>query len=518
MPLKYFIAIALGIFLGINIAYSLNFSTEIFFVSLVICFINFLIFKFFKKNSGKEKSETPIFLSILFLSLAFGIILGQISISKSVLQKERFNNFISQKENFIGLISNVKQSEKSQQLILKIKNEDNDFKIKIVTAKFPEFKVGEFIKVEGKIGEGKILLPNTENKINKSFDLEIQDKLKNIDGEIAFPKILTIENLETKVSLFEKFSFYLQNQKSNFVKKLDTLAPRVVASLTAGTTLGDDSLFSKEEINNFRISGLSHIIVLSGFNITILIVFFSFLFLNLNLRLKLRIFLTLVSIIIFIIFVGAEPSILRAAIMGGVLLLGNISGRQYVAKQALFLAALFMMILNPKIAVFDISFHLSFLATFGILYLLPIFDEYKFFSQERFKNKFAKNLLEIFKLTLAVQILVSPYIIFKFSNLSLFGIVGNLLVVPVIPIIMFLAFLIILFSFLPGLSIFFGYLSFIFSKYIFLVVEFISSFSFSKLDFSISSLEMFLIYFLIIFYLSFEKKRIKIQKYLKEEK
>jgi len=201
--------------------------------------------------------------------------------------------------------------------------------------------------------------------------------------------------------------------------------------------------------------------------------------------------------------------------MGGVLLLANISGQQYVAKQALFLSALLMMILNPKIAVYDISFHLSFLATFGILYLLPIFDEYKFFSQERFKNKFAKNLLEIFKLTLAVQILVSPYIIFKFSNLSLFGIVGNLLVVPVIPIIMFLAFLIILFSFLPGLSIFFGYLSFIFSKYIFLVVEFISSFSFSKLDFSISSLEMFLIYFLIIFYISFEKKRIKIQKYLK---
>lgn len=517
MYLKYFLITTLGIFLGINLAYSVNFSTELFFVSLVICFINFLIKKFYKRNSGKEKSETSISIAILFLVLAFGILLGQISFSQTVLQKENFSKFISQKESFLGIISKVKQTEKSQQIILDLR-EDSAFKIKIITSKFPEYRAGQIIQIEGKITEENIVLPNAENRIAKSFDLQLQDSLKNIDGQISFPKIILAEDSDIEANLFEKFSFYLQNKKKDFVKTLDTFSPRIAAALSAGTTLGDDSLFSKEELENFRIAGLSHIVVLSGFNITILIIFFSFLFLNLNLKLKLRTFLVFLSIIIFIIFVGAEPSILRAAMMGGVLLLANISGQQYVAKQALFLSALLMMILNPKIAVYDISFHLSFLATFGILYLLPIFDEYKFFSRERFKNKFAKNLLEIFKLTLAVQILVSPYIIFKFSNLSLFGIVGNLLVVPVIPIIMFLAFLIILSSFLSGLSIFFGYLSFIFSKYIFLVVEFISSFSFSKLDFSISSLEMFLIYFLIIFYLSFEKKRIKIQKYLKEEK
>lgn len=516
MWLKYFIALTLGIFLGINFAYSFNFSSELFLVSLVICFINFLIFKLFKKNSGKEKNKTPIFLSILFLSLAFGILFGQISISKPASQKERFSEFISQKEKFVGVVSSVKHSEKSQQIFLNLKGETDGFKIKIITSKFPEYKVGEIVEVEGKIVQGKVLLPETKNKINKSFDLEVLDKLKNIDGEISFPKIFVIEESEIKINIFDRIYFYLKNQKNNFVKKLDILAPRAVASLTAGTTLGDDSLFAKEDLDNFRISGLSHIIVLSGFNITVLIVFLSFLFLNLNLKLNLRIFLTIFSIIIFIIFVGIEPSIFRAALMSGVLLFANFSGRQYVAKQALFLSALVMMVFNPKIAVYDISFHLSFLATFGILYLLPIFDEYKFFKKERFKNKISQNLLEIFKLTLSVQILVSPYIIFKFSNFSLFGIIGNLLVVPIVPIIMFLGLLILIFSFIPPVAIFFSYISFIFSKYVFSVSTFVSSLPYSKIDLTFSSLNMVLIYVLVVFYIFFEKKRLKIKKYLEE--
>lgn len=519
MYLKYFIAAALGIFLGINLAYPSAFSTELFFVSLVICFINFLIAKFYKKNSGKEKSETPIFIGVLFFVTAFGIILGQFSLSESLAQKEKFNEFISQNKNLVGITSQVKQSENSQQIILDINEKDENFKIKIITAKFPEYSIGQTLKVEGKIGENEVLLPSIENKIAKSFDLQLQNNLKSIDGQISFPEISVLENSESKIDLnpFQIFSFYLQNKKRDFVKSLDTLAPRSVASLAAGTTLGDDSLFSKEDLDNFRIAGLSHIIVLSGFNITILIVFFSYLFLNLNLRLKVRTFLTILSIMIFIIFVGAEPSILRAAIMGGVLLLAHVSGRQYVAKQALFLSALVMMIFSPKIAVYDIGFHLSFLATFAILYLVPIFDGYKIFQKEKFKNKFSQNMLEIFKLTLAVQIFVTPYIIFKFSNLSLFGIIGNLLVVPIVPIIMFLGFLIILFSFLPSLAIFISYVSFIFSKHIFLVSEFISGFSFSKLNFNLSAFSMIIIYVIIIFYIYFEKKRFRILKYLEEE-
>lgn len=519
MYLKYFIAITLGIFLGINLAHSIIFSSEIFLVSLVICFINFLIYKFYKKNSGKKKNETPIFLAILFLSLSFGILLGQISISKSVLQKEKFSEFISQKEDFVGIISSVKHSENSQQIILKIKDKESrdNFKIKIITAKFPEYRAGENIKVEGKISENKILLPEVEDKISKSFDLEDQEKLKNIDGQISFPKISVLENEEVQNNFFQKFYFTLQNQKYNFVKKLDEISPRIVAALTAGTTLGDDSLFAKEDLENFRVSGLSHIIVLSGFNITILIVFFSFLFLRLNLRLGWRVFLTIFSIAVFIIFVGAEPSILRAAIMGSVLLLANISGRNYVAKQGLFLSALIMMLINPKIAPLDISFHLSFLATFGILYLVPIFDEYNFFRKDRFKNKILQNLLGIFKVTLAVQIFVTPYIIFKFGNLSLFGILGNLLVVPVVPVIMFLGLLIILFSFIPSVSVLFSYISFLFSKYVFSVSGFVSSLPYSKIDFTFLSLEMFAIYAFIILYIYFEKEKNKIKKYLAEE-
>lgn len=526
MYLKYIIFATLGLFLGINLAYSLNFSTEIFFVSLVIGFINFLIHKFSKRSFGVYKNKTPILLTFLFVFVSFGILLGQISLAKEISRKESFNTFISQDENFLGVVSKIESTEKSQQLLLKTKDNEKEksYKIKIVTTKIPEYKAGESILVSGEVNTEKILLPKIESKINKSFNLQDMNETKEIDGEISFPKIST-SSTTLKINFLENLFYKLQGLKLGLVKTLDTLVPRSVASLASGTTLGDDSLFSKQELENFRVAGLSHIIVLSGFNITILIAFLFFVFLNLRIKLKYRVCLTILGIIVFIVFVGASPSLVRAAIMGSVLLLGFLSGRGYVAKQSLFLAAFFMMLISPKIAVSNVSFHLSFLATFGILYLAPIFDQYKFFKKYQdeeefltFKKKILKSLLQVFKITLAVQILVLPYIAFKFGSISLFGLIANILVVPFIPLFMFLSFLIIFFSFfLPIFSTLFGYFSLIFSKYIFGVAEFVSSFSISEMTGNLSLFNLILFYLILLFYIYFEDKRFSIKKYFEKE-
>lgn len=509
MKLPLIIAGNFGLFLGICFALDSNISTELFIVSFVLSLINFLIYKFYKRKIGAIKSETPIFLFIMFIFICFGIVLGQFNVSKNISQKNDFMDFISRNITFNGTIFKIKETENSQQLFVKLykENLDNNFNIKIITQKFPKYSMGDKLSFTGKVITENVLLPEINNKVNKSFDIAQYDKLQKVDGEITFPKINIIGKEE---NILYKF----KNWKNKFVQILDEIAPRNVAALSAGTTFGDSALFSKNDIDNFRISGLSHIIVLSGFNITILAVFFGIIFLSLRMRLFLRVLLIIISIFLFIIFVGIEPSILRAGIMGCMFLIATAFGRQYVAKQFLFLAAFIMMIINPKIALYDISFHLSFLATIGILYIAPILENYKFFQKEN-KNKFIKNIFEILKITLAVQIFITPYIMFTFGKLSVFSIFANILVIPFIPVVMLLAVIIILFSFLfSPIAIFFSYISLIFCKYIFWIAEEISKIYISNIESQISLISMIIIYSIILFLIYFEKKRIRIKKYL----
>jgi competence protein ComEC len=373
-----------------------------------------------------------------------------------------------------------------------------------------------------------VVLPDiTQSK--KSFNVKDKDDLLDIDGEMSFPKIKFVSE-SVSGNVFSK----LENTKNNFLNILEKDMPLDVAALSAGTTLGDSSLFTKEDINAFRVSGLSHIIVLSGFNITILIFVLIYIFSLFRLRLFWRVTLSIFSIIFFILFVGGGPSLVRAGIMGGVLLIASLFGRQYIAKQALFVSAFFMMIANPKIALYDVSFHLSFLATFGILYLVPIFDNYRFFQKdkndkieynlsenksEKDKNKFSKkiwdSILEILKVTLAVQIMVLPYIMFVFGKVSVFSLVANILVVPLVPAIMLLSVLILFFSFFANfISIFLGWVSYLLCEYIFIIARFIFTLPFSQIENYISGLTLFLLYLILFLFIYFENFRQKINSYL----
>ncbi|MEI6352947.1 MAG: ComEC/Rec2 family competence protein [Candidatus Nomurabacteria bacterium] len=513
MYYKYIVAITLGLFFGLIIAFTANFSTEIFLVSLLLSVSNFLVHKFTKRSFGVYKSQIPTILTFFFLILSLGILFGQLNLSSSLSRESEFQNAISHQNDFSGIISNVSISQNSQNFTLNIEDENfkqDIFKIKITTSLFPLYKAGDKILVTGKIKTENIILPNLEQN-NKSFDSQIKNKLSGINGETSFPKIQIVSQNSSGNILYK-----LENIKTQFVKILEKDTNIDTAALSAGTLLGDSSLLSKEDINDFRIAGISHIIVLSGFNITILIFILIYIFSLLNLRLFWRVTLSIFSIIFFILFVGAGASIVRAGIMGSTLLLASLYGRQYVARQALFISAFVMMILNPEIALSDVSFHLSFLATLGILYLVPIFNNYKILNLDKIENKFIKKIFfsisEILKVTLAVQLMVMPYTIFTFGKISIFGIFANILAVPFVPTVMLFSVLIILFSFFANfISVFFGYVSYIFCEFIFSVARFISHLPFSQIEFSISTFSLFVIYVVLFLLINFETNRQKIK-------
>ena len=126
---------------------------------------------------------------------------------------------------------------------------------------------------------------------------------------------------------------------------------------------------------------------------------------------------------------------MRAAIMGGLLILARHEGRNYRITNAIIFAGAVMLFFNPYLLRYDAGFQLSFLATFGLVYLLPYFEKW-FAGLPNFLS-FRDNLAA----TLSAQIATFPVIFFSFGSVSLIAPLANVLILPFIPLTMLFGFL-----------------------------------------------------------------------------
>jgi len=208
---------------------------------------------------------------------------------------------------------------------------------------------------------------------------------------------------------------------------INELWPRPTSSLAAGLLLGSRESFPASTLSDFSRAGVTHIIALSGFNITILIVFFDGLAVRLLVKRRLRFFLVVSTILVFTIFVGAGASIVRAAIMGSLVLLAKQLARQVSPGRLLLFSAAVMTVENPYILVYDLGFQLSFLATIGLLYFPPFFERVFFFVPKAFA------LQESLVTTMAASLMAWPLLIYHFEHFSLVSPLDNMLILPLIP-------------------------------------------------------------------------------------
>ncbi|MBI2003478.1 MAG: ComEC/Rec2 family competence protein [Parcubacteria group bacterium] len=148
---------------------------------------------------------------------------------------------------------------------------------------------------------------------------------------------------------------------------------------------------------------------------------------------------TVLAIAAFTVLTGASASVIRAALMGILVLLAYREGRFYSMTNSIVLAGTVMIALNPKVLRFDAGFQLSFLATLGLVRLAPFFKE----KLEKLPEFF--NFKENFVATLSAQLAVLPVILYNFGNFSLVSLPANVLILPIIPVTM-------LFGFLAGIS------------------------------------------------------------------
>src|SRR3989338_10307312 len=138
--------------------------------------------------------------------------------------------------------------------------------------------------------------------------------------------------------------------KESFIANISRLIPEPHAALLGGLVVGAKQSLGKKLLDDFRTVGVIHIVVLSGYNITIIAYFIEWLFSRL--RKNLRLTLASLGIILFAIMVGASATVVRATIMALLALMARSIGRTYMVTRALLIAGSLMLLHNPKILVF----------------------------------------------------------------------------------------------------------------------------------------------------------------------
>lgn len=225
--------------------------------------------------------------------------------------------------------------------------------------------------------------------------------------------------------------------KERYVRGLEAALTEPQAGLAAGITAGDKRGLGAELSQDFRTVSLTHIIVLSGYNITVVsdALMRALSFAPLLVRLGAGGSVA----VLFVLMTGAAAASVRAAVMALIAMTARMSGRSYAADRALIVAATGMALWNPLVVAYDPGYQLSIAATAGLIWLSPKTEHWCARVPEAF------GLRAVCVSTMAAQLAVLPILLYQNGLLSLVALPANVLVLALVPLAMF-------FSLIAGLA------------------------------------------------------------------
>ncbi len=213
---------------------------------------------------------------------------------------------------------------------------------------------------------------------------------------------------------------------------LNEMVPEPEAALGAGILLGVRSSIAPEVADAFAVAGLTHVVAISGWNIAIVAAIVGALLRPLEERRGGRWLApsaAAATIAAYVVLTGASPSVVRAALMAGAMMVARFGGSRAHAASALCMAAVVMLIAAPSV-LWDVGFQLSALATAGLI----LFGS----SIEGRLESWPAWLREPVALTIAAQLTTLPVVVGSFGRLSLVAPAANVVVVPLVPLVMLL--------------------------------------------------------------------------------
>lgn len=266
-----------------------------------------------------------------------------------------------------------------------------------------------------------------------SLLIDGRDGMGRIDG--IGPNLSNLSNPSQSVWLVKKMKRGIQE------KVLEVYGKGKIAGLLLGMLIGDRSQIPKSEYQSFIDSGLVHLIAVSGGNILMIVVFLQCILFFIPFYLRLG--LILLTIIGYSLICGLDSSVFRAVLMGGLSMLALFWWREIPIWRLLAISCVSMLVINPYFLAYDSGFLLSYGALIGIVYFETLKQgkvETGKSEGKKEKSLIKKGLEYVYKSYISPSIWASvgifPIIIFFMGKINVLGILGNLLVLPLVPFVM----------------------------------------------------------------------------------
>ena len=225
-------------------------------------------------------------------------------------------------------------------------------------------------------------------------------------------------------------SMRLVYQMKNWILfRIDISYPGKVGEFLKGILIGYTDTLPTEIKESFRVTGVSHILAVSGYNMSIIIILVYQQLINRQIRREISFGITILCMIGFILLTGGEASIMRAGIFAGIILLAEQLQNYVGGLRPLILCAALLTLYNPLYIGYDIGFQLSFLAVLGLM-------AYGHSIQSYTQGIPSLGIIPMIGETVFAQILVLPLLLYYFGEISIISIIANLAVVPFLPLAM----------------------------------------------------------------------------------
>lgn len=368
-----------------------------------------------------EASAAPHLLLLCLVATAFAIGLLRAEVASWQFGHSPLASLVGSTVTIEGVVVREPDyRERTLQLYVKT----NTDTILVSADRLTHVAYGDVVQVEGELEQ-----PTTfTTDLGREFNYAGYLRARGVEYKISFATVTVAGS-----GMGNPVIASLLGAKERFIASLEQIIPEPAVGLGNGLLLGVQSGLGEAIEQDFRRTGIIHIVVLSGYNVMLVVAFVLFC-LSYVLPLRSRIVVSVVAIVVFAVVVGLSATVVRASVMASLVLLAQLLRRRYNVLRALLAAGALMLLINPYLLIYDIGFQLSFMATLGLILIVPQFES-------TVATRGLVGVREFFLATVATQIAVLPLLMYHIGEVSLIAVVVNVLVLPLVPAAMLLTFL-----------------------------------------------------------------------------
>jgi len=418
-----FYAGVVGFCIGNSIAYC-GFSSSYLYGLFVIVSVILIFFYF------SHRVPFVLYLTFFVIWITIGCLRAEHKIFYNRIHI--LDDLIDQKVSLEGWVCSEPDMRETN-TILHVCIEEFSTKILVRTTQQPKYSYGDELLISGTL----ISPEGFTSQTGRFFDYKnylLQDGIRYI---VSYPQIIPTGKVEGNILVRKLFLI-----KQSFITKLQINLPEPHASFMAGLLLGAKSSMGPQLLEDFRVTGVIHIVVLSGFNITIVVWFIMTLLSRFGMITSSVV--GSIGILFFAIMTGAGATVVRASLMAFLVIVARMTGNSTLVIRMLFLSGFIMLWHNPMLLLYNPSFQLSFVATFGLITLAPWVSRNLHFIP----NPKIGELRELLAATIATQIMVTPLLLYMMGAFPTYSLFANFLILTTVPAAMMIGFLTIMTSYI----------------------------------------------------------------------